>query len=83
MTSFAASASIDWEYNVPLLSKTVIVDVADQAQTISSVSSCERFPRHRAEGTSSPLDYLVGRRQRSPRSRTDLYLKGILQWRTL
>jgi len=69
--------------NVRLLSKTVVVDVAVQAQTISSFTGCERFPRHRAEGVSSPADYLVGRRPRRHRRRTDFYLNGIFKWRAL
>jgi hypothetical protein len=40
--------------NVPLLSKTVVVDVAVQAQTISSVTGGERFQRNLTDGASSP-----------------------------
>ena len=46
--------------NLPLLSKTVIVDAAVQARTISSVTGCERFPRQPVEGAVSAVDYLVG-----------------------
>jgi hypothetical protein len=51
--------------DVPMLGKALIVDVAAQVQTISRVIGCERFPRHRAVGVSSPVDCPVGRRQGS------------------
>ena len=70
-----------------MLSKAVIVDVAVEVQTISSVTGCERFPRHRAEGASYPVveDVLTfistessnGGRYETEISRTDCYCNDL------
>ena len=60
-----------------VLSKTVIVGAVVQAQTISSVTGCERFPRQPVEGAVCPVDYLRRRRERRRRRRTDFQLNWL------